>query len=167
VKEPPITEYISVLGYKIFGQEDLRIPRLLTSVFWIIGGFFLYSFVKNWGSQEGAVIALAYYLFIPLGVVLSVSFQPDNLMVMMFCISIYSILRFNKEPTWKKLLFSAAISGFAILVKPLVLFAITGAFLGITLYRGGSIRTLLDKKTIAFFFICFSPLVLYYGYKFS
>ena len=61
VREPLITELFAAAGYTLLGQEDLIIPRLFTSVFWLVEGFFLYKIAKDWVSYEGAIVAVAYY----------------------------------------------------------------------------------------------------------
>ena len=165
LKEPAITELLTAIGYKVLGQEDLRIPRLLTSVFWMIGSYFLFKIAKDMVSREGAIVATAYYLFVPLGVIVSTSFQPDSLMIMVFMISIYAILRYIKEPTWQKLIIAAILSGFAILVKPFVLFAISGTFLGLSSNRNKGFGHLLDKRLILFFVASYIPIIFYYGYE--
>jgi 4-amino-4-deoxy-L-arabinose transferase-like glycosyltransferase len=164
-KEPPITEILTAIAYKFAGREDLRIPRLLTSIYWLVGGLFLYKIAKEWGSTEGAITAIAYYLFVPLGVKVSISFQPDSLMIMMFLISLYAILQYYEEPTWHKLIIAAILSGFAILVKPFVLFAISGTFLGLSSNRNKGFRHLLDKRLILFFVASYIPIIFYYGYE--
>jgi hypothetical protein len=164
VKEPPITEIFTVVFYKLLGNEDIRIPRLITSIFWLVGGFFLYKIIKERVSFEGAIVALGYYLFIPLGIVLSTSFQPDSLMVMMFIISLYAILNYYDKPAWKNLIIAAILSGFAILVKPFVLFTISGAFLGLLFYMRKGNQQNTYKKLFVFFFICGLPTIFYYGY---
>lgn len=163
-KEPPITELLVAIGYKLLGEENLRFPRLLTSLYWLVGSVFLYNIARDWVSGQGAIIAAAYYLFIPLGVILSISFQPDSLMIMLFIISLYAILNYYKKTNWNMLARAAILSGIAILVKPLIVFAITSAFLGPALYRGSGLRQFLDKKMIVFLAISYLPGVLYYGY---
>jgi hypothetical protein len=164
-KEPPITELFTAIAYTLVGQEDIRIPRLLTSIFWIVGGFYLYKIIKDWVSFEGATVALGYYLFIPLGIVVSTSFQPDALMVMMFIISLYTILRYHDNPSWNNLLIAAILSGFAIFVKPFVLFTLSGAFLGLAIYHKNRIEQHSYKKLLVFFLISFIPIIFYYGYS--
>jgi hypothetical protein len=163
-REPSITELLTAIGYKLLGGEDLKIPRLLTSVFWIMGGFFLYKIGRDWVSSEGAIVAAVYYLFIPLGVILSISFQPDSLMIMMFVVSLYAILQYYEKPAWNMLIVAAILSGFAILVKPLVFFAITGAFLGAALYQSKFSRQIINRQLIVFFTVGYLPSALYYGY---
>jgi len=63
--EPPIMERLSALGYQIVGNDDLRIPRLLSIFFWTIGGIGLYLLLSDMVGAEGAVIGLAYYMFLP------------------------------------------------------------------------------------------------------
>jgi hypothetical protein len=163
-REPSITELFTAVGYKLFGREDLGIPRVITSIFWIVGGFFLYRIAKGWVSHEGAIAATAYYLFVPLGVIISISFQPDSLMIMMYIISLFAILQYYENPAWNMLIAAAVLSGFAILAKPLVFFVVTAAFLGPAFYQFEGLRRFVNKKLVVFFVICYLPSVLYYGY---
>jgi hypothetical protein len=165
VREPPITELLTATGYKILGHEDLRLPRMLTSIFWMIGGIVLYKIAKNWESSEGAIVAAGYYWLIPVGVIVSISFQSDSLMMLMFLISIYAILYYHKQQTLSSLLIATSVSGLAFFVRPLVLFAISGAFLGLSLYQYKSGQKQVLKKITAFFFISYIPILFYYGYE--
>jgi 4-amino-4-deoxy-L-arabinose transferase-like glycosyltransferase len=91
VLEPPITEYIVSVLYRLIGKEEFWYSRYLTNAFWLIGGIFFYKTIKFLISPETAFIGTAYYLFIPMGIIISRSFQPDSLMMMMFLISLYYI----------------------------------------------------------------------------
>jgi hypothetical protein len=84
VLEPPVTEYLVSLMYRVIGGEQLWVSHLLTSLFWLIGGVFLYQIAKKAVSIDAAVFATAYYLFISLGILISRSFQPDSRMMMLF-----------------------------------------------------------------------------------
>lgn len=163
-REPSITEFLTAIGYKLLGGENLKIPALLTSIFWLVGGFFLYRIARDWVSSEGAIVAAAYYLFVPLGVILSISFQPDSLMIMMYVISLYAILQYHEKPAWNRLITAAILSGFAILAKPLVFFVVTTAFLGPAIHQFEGLRQFINKKLVVFFVICYLPSALYYGY---
>jgi 4-amino-4-deoxy-L-arabinose transferase-like glycosyltransferase len=108
--EPPLTEYLVSLIYRIAGGEEIWYSRYLTSLFWLIGGIFLYKTVQALVSVEAALIGTGYYLFAPWSIIISRSFQPDSLMMMMFMISLYIIVRYFQEPSWRNLILALGIS---------------------------------------------------------
>jgi 4-amino-4-deoxy-L-arabinose transferase-like glycosyltransferase len=165
VREPPLTEFIAAAGYWLIGREDLRIPRLLITLYWLVGGFFLFKIAQRWTSCSAAIVATSFYLFVPIAVIISISFQVDSLMIMMFLISIHAILNYSDEQTWKKLVLAALWTGLAFLVRPLILFALSGAFLGLAIYQAKGFRSLFEKKLFVFFIISYAPLIFYYGYQ--
>jgi hypothetical protein len=79
--EPEVMERLVAFTYSGTG-EHLWVARIYSSVFWIIGGVFLFLLIRDLFSVDGAVIALAYYLFTPYAVIASRAFQPDPLMVL-------------------------------------------------------------------------------------
>lgn len=97
--EPPIEDYIVSLLYRAYGGENMIIPRLMSVLYWMIGGLLLYLLAKELVSGDGAIIALAIFLFLPYGVRASRSFQPDPLMTMMFVASIYAVFRYYSAPS--------------------------------------------------------------------
>jgi len=50
--EPPIMEIVVSFAYGLTGGEHLWIPRLLSSLFWLIGGMFLYLIAKKLSSMN-------------------------------------------------------------------------------------------------------------------
>ncbi|HEY2981924.1 MAG TPA: glycosyltransferase family 39 protein [Anaerolineales bacterium] len=79
--EPEIVERLAAATYSFTG-EQLWVGRLYSSLFWLIGGFFLFLLARDLVSLDGALITLALYLFLSYAVIASRSFQPDPLMVM-------------------------------------------------------------------------------------
>jgi hypothetical protein len=100
-REPQILERVVALTYLAIGQEQTWIARIYTSLAWIIGGLFLFALARRMVSADGAVVATAFYLFLPFGVIASRSFQPDPVMVMLFLISAYVLYRWSEAQTWK------------------------------------------------------------------
>jgi hypothetical protein len=80
--EPVIFERLVAFTYRFTG-EQLWIARIYSSLFWLIGGIFLFMLVRDLISFEGAIFSTAYYLLFPYSVIASRSFQPDPLMVML------------------------------------------------------------------------------------
>src|SRR5262245_42268720 len=79
--EPVIFERVVAFTYRFTG-EQLWIARIYSSLFWLIGGIFLFMLVRDLISFEGAIVSIAYYLLFPYAIIASRSFQPDPLMVM-------------------------------------------------------------------------------------
>jgi 4-amino-4-deoxy-L-arabinose transferase-like glycosyltransferase len=164
ILEPPVTEYFVSLIYRAIGSERLWVSHVLTSFFWLVGGIFLYQTTKIIVSLDAAVIASAYYLFTPLSILVSRSFQPDALMMMLFLISLFGILKYYQKPATLSLLLAAGITGMTILYRPLVFFALLGAFTSLAIYRRRSWKFALDPKFLLFIGISLLPSFLYYGY---
>jgi len=161
--EPPILENFVGELYAVAGGEYIQIARILGSVFWVIGGLFLYKSTRKLFTTEAAFIATAYYLFVPLGILTSRSFQPDSLMIMLFLMSLFAILWHHEEPTRFRVVVAASISALTLLVKPLPIFSIFAAFIALSIYRNGW-RRFVDSHFLIYSFITLLPVSLYYGY---
>ncbi len=164
VREPPVTEFLVSLLYRAAGGERIWLARLLTSSFWLIGGVFVYRIAQRVATTDAAVFAATYYLFVPLGITLSRSFQPDALMMLTFLVSLLSIVRYYERPTVGRLLIATALSSLTVLHRPLVLFPLLGAFTAMTLSEGFDWKRVIDGRLPAFAAISLVPAVLYYGY---
>ena len=108
VLEPPVLEYLVSLIYRVMGREEIYYSRYLTNAFWLIGGIFMFLIARKLLSTDEAVVATVYYLFVPMGVIIGRSFQPDSLMMMLFLISLYMLVLYFEVSTTIRLL-SAAI----------------------------------------------------------
>lgn len=164
VLEPPVTEYLVSLIYRVMGQEQIWYARYLTSLFWLIGGIFFYRIVKILISSDAALFALIYYLFVPMGIIISRSFQPDSLMMMMFLISLYAIVLYFKDPSWKLLILSAVIVGLTLLFRPLVLFALFGAFAALSILNKDRWNRTFLKQAIVFTGLSLAFPFAFYGW---
>jgi hypothetical protein len=161
--EPPIIELLVSSVYRTLNGEHLWIARVLSSAFWLIGGVFLYFIARKVTSVEAALLATAYYLFVPLGIWASRSFQPDTLMIMMYLLSLWMILRHCERPSRTRLLTAAGVTGLTLLIRPLVLFTLIGAFLSLAIYREGWRRTITSTHCWLFVILSFVPVAAYYG----
>ena len=160
--EPPILELVTSSAYVIFGGEHLWIPRLLSALFWMVGGVFLYLTAKKIVSPNAAMFSVFFYLFVPYGVLASRAFMPDPLMVMLLMVSIFTMVRYHEQPSTRRLIVAAAISSLAIFVKPgICLFQIFGAFVSLTVYRQGVRRSLTSPHSLMFTVLSIIPTALY------
>jgi hypothetical protein len=164
VLEPPLVEYLVSWMYRIMGQEELYYARYLTSVFWLVGGVFMYQITKKLLSIEAALFATLYYLFVPMGVIISRSFQPDSLMIMLFMASLYLLINYFETGAKHSLIQASVVTAITLLLRPLVLFAIFCAFLALSLQNRGSLRKVIDQALVIFSSVSLLPVAVYYGY---
>jgi 4-amino-4-deoxy-L-arabinose transferase-like glycosyltransferase len=164
VLEPPLVEYLVSMIYRLMGREEIYYARYLTGSFWLVGGIFMYLIAKKLLTTEAALFATLYYLFVPMGVIISRSFQPDSLMMMLFLASLYLLVTYFEDGAKKSLLQASVVTAITLLLRPLVLFAIFFAFLALSLQRNGNWKRLLDWSLITFGSISLLPAVVYYGY---
>jgi len=165
VLEPRIVENASIIGYRIMGAERLWIPRVLSSIFWIIGGFFLYLIAMKCLSPGISLFTTFIYLFLPYGILASRAIQPDPLMVMMMLLSIYSVFKYDENPSLKGLIFTALVTAISVLIKPYCIFMIFGAFISLAIHRQGLWKALFHRSTLIFAALIVLPAAVYYGYN--
>jgi len=164
ILEPPLLEYLVSLIYRLMGREEIFFARYLTIAFWILGGIFMYLIAKQLLSIDHAVVASAYYLFVPMGIIVSRSFQPDSLMMMLFLISLYALVLYFEKPSLRRLLSAAVFTGVTLFLRPLVIYAIFCAFLALSLYQSKNWKKIIDLPLIIFSVIGLLPSLIYYGY---
>src|SRR5687768_11681635 len=162
--EPPLVEYLVSLMYRVVGREEIYYARYLTGAFWLVGGIFMYLITKKLLSTEAALFATLYYLFVPMGVIISRSFQPDSLMMMLFLASLYLLLIYFENGVKSYLLYAAVVTAITLLLRPLVLFAIFFAFLALSLQNKGSWRKIIDRSLVIFGGVSLLPAIIYYGH---
>ena len=164
ILEPPVTEWFVSLAYRLAGNEQLRFARILTSLFWLAGGLFLFCTARALVSTDAAVFALGYYLFVPMSVLLSRSFQPDALMMLLFLASLFGVVRYHEQPSRPRLAAAAMIGAATLVYRPLVLFALLGAFVVPQMQRRGPWKGAFGAASLAYVSVSTLPALLYYGY---
>lgn len=158
--EPPVIETIVAGMYLVFG-EHLWFGRVVASLFWLLGGLALFGLARRIASVDGAIVALAYYLFIEFGVIASRSFQPDPLMVGLMLAGLWSFVRWGEERTWKWTLITGLLSGMAIFVKNVAVFPLLGAFALVILSTRGLKRSVSDPQVWVLAVITALPTLIY------
>jgi hypothetical protein len=163
VLEPPVMEWLAAQVYQIAGGERVWAPRLLATGFWLASAAFLYLIISELAGELAAFWGAVYYLFVPLGMRASLSFMPDPLMIMLFTASLWAVVRYDRNPSWKRLIIAAVATGACLLVKPLCLFVLLGGFVALKVARHGP-RGLMHLHNIAFLVAAVIPMAIYYGY---
>jgi hypothetical protein len=162
--EPPVTEWIASLAYRVAGRDDIRLGRLVTIAFWMIGGWFFFLLGRRLIGQDAALIAVGYYLFAPAAVLLSRSFQPDALMMMLFIASLLAIVRHHQGPSRGTLAIAAVVSALTLVYRPLVMPAVVLAFVLPVIHAEGWKRGLFSRSSVIFGLVATVPAFAYYGY---
>ena len=154
--EPVVFERLVAYTYRFTG-EQVWVARIYSSLFWLIGGVFLFLLVRDRVSFDGAIFSTAYYLFFPYVVIASRSFQPDPLMVMLLLAFWWMFARWlNPSPGGRgagvradvrEALLAGLLGGFAIFIKFSAAFFVIGAALGLALTRF-NVRELLKNGQI-------------------
>ncbi len=161
--EPPLMESLVALTYRLTG-ERLWIGRILSSVFWLLGGLALFWLAGEMNLREAGVVALAYYLFLPFGVIASRAFLPDPLMTAAIVWALWALNRWEVRRTWRAALWAGVLTGIAILIKSVAIFPLLGAAAGLVLSRGALKRIILDKQVWVVAGLTALPNVLFYIY---
>jgi hypothetical protein len=136
--EPVILEHLVAYTYRFTG-EQVWIARIYSSVFWLIGGVFLFLLVRDLLSFDAAFFSTAYYLLFPYAIVASRSFQPDPLMVTLIITFWWAFARWmdlgsagTGAGVWAAVL-AGLLGAAAILIKFSAAFFVVGAALGLAL----------------------------------
>jgi hypothetical protein len=162
--EPTIMETIVAVGYRILGREAVWLARVFSAVFWSLGGAALYLLVREMVSINGAVIALAYYMFNPFGIVASRSFQPDPLMSALIVAAWWTYYRWFKESSWKWAIWSGLAAGAAMLVKSTAVFFLLGGMAVLVLLKEDLRDTIKDIQVWVIALIAGLPVLAYHLY---
>ncbi len=144
--EPVILERLVAFTYRFTG-EQLWVARIYSSLFWIVGGIFLFLLVRDLVSFDAAIFSTAYYLFFPYAIIASRSFQPDPLMVMFILVFWWMFARWMRFPSWINTVLAGLMGGLAIYVKFSAAFFVIGAALGLAFSRF-TLRDLLRKSQV-------------------
>ena len=144
--EPVVFERLVAFTYGFTG-EQLWIARMYSSLFWLLGGIFLFLLLREFVSFEGALVSTAYYLIFPYAIIGSRSFQPDPLMVMFLLAFWWTFARWIRVPSWLNVIFAALFGGIAIFIKFSAAFFVIGGALGLALSRW-TLRDLLKNSQV-------------------
>lgn len=163
ILEPPVLECLTILTWLPDGQERLWVAAVINSVLWIIGGGILMDIVRRLTeSWLAGIIAAGFFLHCPLGVMISMSFQPETLAVVGFLSALWLMVLWPPAESWFRTIVLGLIAGACLMFKPGTMFLpFVGAAIGL---RWGQIsfrQRFTDIRTLAFIVIAIAPSVLY------
>ena len=142
--EPEIMEAVAVAAYGVIGREDLRAPRLVSILAWLVGAVSMTWLLRLAGTGRTFEIgAMVFTLFAPFGVDASRAFMPDPLMVGLTMAALALTFRHHCRPSAFWAVLRVIVAGAAIYVKPMAGFVIAPAVLALDVTRLGAWRGLL------------------------
>ncbi len=160
--EPPILETIVAYGYLLAGGPHLWVARVINSLFWVLAGIPLFGLARRAAGDVPALLAVAYYCFLPFAAQASRSLQPDPFMVALLIFGAYAAYRWSETQEWKWALWAAAASGLAVLVKIVAVYIVVGYMLALVLSTLGFKAALRNRQVWAMAILSALPAALYY-----
>ncbi|MEW5870854.1 MAG: glycosyltransferase family 39 protein [Chloroflexota bacterium] len=190
VHEPLIQQYTVALTYLVVGHEIPWVASIYNLVFWLVSAAALYALAKRMAAallkerepaaaeilaSISALLALAYFLLLPFGVLASRSFQPDPGMTMWILLFSYAIYRWSEEPNWKWALLAGVFAGLAVLIKAVAFCTVFIGLAAIALYNLGPrrvkeipaalLRMVKNPQLWAILFLMVAPTALFYWFN--
>ena len=162
--EPQITETVVAILYRLVGQVDLRIPRLLSILFWSLGGLGIFFLARDLTDANGAVVAFAFYMTNAFGVMVSRSFMPEPLLMAALIWAWWAMVHWYRQQDWRRAILAGLLSGFAILVKATAVFFIGAAWLGLLLFGVGLRKALTSRQVWLMALLTVLPYGIYHLY---
>jgi hypothetical protein len=163
--EPPVLDAFAGAAFRLTGAERLWIPRLLSALFWLLGGASLYLIAKRVVPREGAVVALAAYLFWPYAVWISRLYMPDPMMVALLLGAALTVIRYWERPSRARLVFAGVASALAAAVKPgVALIFLVALFVALALSERALLSSLVRGALPLFLALAAAPAAAYYIY---
>lgn len=162
--EPPVMELIAAGAYRVLGYEALWLPRMLSALWWTGGVFLLYLIALRFQRRPAALATCAVFALLPFGVLASRSFQPDPLLVAAVLAAVLTILRYDEQPSPKRLAAAGVAAAIAFVIKPGVPVAIVFAvFLALGVRRVG-VRAAVKSRDTAALVASVIPMFGWYAY---
>lgn len=159
--EPLVMESIVATTYRIIGSDPVWVARIYSSLFWVIGGLGIYFLTSAMTSADGGILATAYYLFIPFGIIASRSFQPDPMMVMLIVLALWAVYYWYRNPSWKTAILAGVLAGLAMFVKAVALFPILFALAAFFLVSKGIKNAIKDPQIWLIAVFSVLPMIAY------
>ena len=127
--EPPVMEWMACAAYRGLGREELAVPRMLSSLWWLAGSIATYLLGRRTISVHGGLLAATLHLFLPYSILATRTFQPDPLMTACTAWALLALVQWNDRPDRRRLITAALFAGAALFAKPMSVFIVIPAML--------------------------------------
>jgi 4-amino-4-deoxy-L-arabinose transferase-like glycosyltransferase len=163
--EPPVLDHVAAWGYRLTGGENLWVPRLVSSLLWVLGGVCLYLIGLRLTSREGAFVALALYLFWPYDVLISRFYMPDPMMVALLLGGALAVIRYWERPSPRRFAAAAGAAALATAAKPgVALVFLAALFVAVAASRRALWSVVARGRLLLFLAVAAAPTAAYYVY---
>ncbi|HEX4472778.1 MAG TPA: glycosyltransferase family 39 protein [Nocardioides sp.] len=115
--EPPLVQGAAALLWRLQGHPDLMAIRLALAVIWVLAAVPMAAAASRLSSRLGGLAATVVWLFAPIGVLASRSFQPDSLMMSLLPVTLYLLLVRADRDTSRTHLAAVSAAAVTIFVK--------------------------------------------------
>ncbi len=159
--EPLVMETIVATTYRIIGSDPVWVARIYSSLFWVIGGLVLYFLTSAMTSPDGGILAAAYYLFVPFGIIASRSFQPDPMMVMFIILAFWGGYFWYRKQTWITAVLAGVLAGIALFIKAVALFPVLFALAAFFIFSQGFKRAIKNPQIWLIAILSVLPMIVY------
>ncbi len=162
--EPEIIENITAATYHLVGGEYVWIARIYSSLFWVLGGLALFLLTRQIVSDDGGILALIYYLFVPFGLVASRTFQPDPMMTAMIITAWMAFYYWDKSSSWKWAILAGLTAGLAMYIKSTSVFFLFPVMALVVVSRKKISKTIRDSQVWVIALLSAIPVLAYHIY---
>ncbi len=162
--EPPLLA-IAVAGiWRLVGLEPLGVGGVLTSLVWVLGGWWIYALGRRLTSRLAGLVAAAVFMWAPLGIITSRSFLPDPIMVAAIVGATQRLVIDDENQDRRSFWLAALAGGFAVFTKSVAIFFVLPVLAGLAVHRDGW-RGLVRRRTIGMAVVTVIPAVAWQLYS--
>lgn len=160
-RELPILESIYGYIYYLIDKEVIFVPKLLSIFTWILSGIYLFRILKHFFTFTPSALSLIIYLNIPFGVLISRSYLTEPYLMAFFAMSIFYIIKFKDNESFKNLLIAAVPSFILCLLKIDYIILISFFYMFYCFLFNGFRKSLFNYYNYLFAILIFSSSIFY------
>jgi len=150
--------------HQISGNVSDINGRIVSIFSYLVAIIFLYKIAAELLNKQIALIAIFFFSLFPLNVLVSRSFQPDEMMLASSLGSLHFLILWLKKGAWKFLIFSSLLFAWAVLIKVV---AVVFLFLPIIyiLHKGSTKK--YQPLPVIYLLVSLVPSMLWYFHAFE
>lgn len=95
--ELPLMPLVAATFLKVFGQHNW-VFRIVSLSFFSFSAVYFYLLVEKLSSRREATLSLLFYVFAPMSILMSRTFQSESLMMFALMFALYHLVRWLEEP---------------------------------------------------------------------
>lgn len=138
VISPPVLPGLVAACYAVTGEEIPWVSKVVAAGFWVGAGWLLLAAIaRQTGSRWAGLVAAAWFVFCPFGLVVSRSFQTESVMVCGLALAVWRLSGPGAAAGLRAAAVSGLVCGLAAFAKPGILLPpLAAGFAGLLLSSG-------------------------------